>query len=110
MAEETCNIRNYSMFITEMRLPIFIGCLSFIALTMTGCAAISRKFTTGVQADIGYFTDSTVSMMRDANFGFTQGGAIYTKEFLDPKGPEETELWKRTADVDRVLKAIVRYS
>ena len=90
------------------RKPILV--LLPAAFLLTGCATLSSKFTTGVQADIGYFTDATVSMMRDANFGFSRGVALYTKEYLNMDGPEEKAFYGHVANSDHVLKAIVSYS
>ncbi len=81
-----------------------------MAALMTGCATFGGKFTSSTQADIGYFTDATVTMMKDANFGFTRGNAIYTREFIAKGEPEESALFKAADDSDKVLKGIVRYS
>ena len=60
--------------------------------------------------DFGIFTDSTVTMMRDVNFGFTRGAAIYTKEFISWGEPEEGQLKESSVNADKVLRGIVRYS
>jgi hypothetical protein len=83
--------------------------VSFV-LSFTGCVAMNGKFTNSIQADIGFFTDTTVAMMRDANFGFSHTGMLYTKEFFDKTASEELEFIDRTDHADMVLKAIVRYS
>ena len=87
---------------------LFLSVLA--ALALTGCATLEHKFENGTSADIGFFTDTTVKMMREVNFGFTRNGVLYTKSFLDPEGTEEIEFQESTADADRVLKAIVKYS
>jgi hypothetical protein len=77
---------------------------------LTGCISLNNKFMSGVSADIGFFTDTTVKMMQEVNFGFTREGILYTKKYWNPKDQEELDLAENTADADRVLKAIVRYS
>lgn len=85
--------------------------LPILALSLlSGCATFSGKFSSSVQADIGYFSDTTVSMLKEVNFGFTRGGAIYTKEFIAWNESEEAKLMESSSNVDKVLRGIVRYS
>ncbi len=84
--------------------------LLVVCLAITGCATFHGKFSSSVQADIGYFSDSTVAMMREVNFGFTRGAAIYTKEFIVWEEPEEAKLRESSLHADRVIRGVVRYS
>jgi hypothetical protein len=84
--------------------------LAAAVFSLGGCASMSEKFTNTVQADIGYFTDTTVAMLRDANFGFSRTGLLYTKEYYDMNAAEEHAYMENTESADLVLKAIVRYS
>jgi hypothetical protein len=95
----TMSKKNSSVYIAPVLLTL-----------LTGCATFNNKFTSGVTADIGFFTDTTVKMMRDVNFGFTREGVLYTKKYFHPNEQDEIDFADHTADADRVLKAIVRYS
>lgn len=84
--------------------------IAALAVSLDGCATLSKKFSSSVTADIGFFTDTTVAMMRDANFGFSHTGQLYTKEFFDKTGVEELAYMDATDHADLVLKGITRYS
>lgn len=82
--------------------------LFMLLLTLSGCAA--SKFTATTEADVGFFADNTIAMLKSANLGFSRGTAIYTKEFYDLDAPEEKR-WLRNRDqADFILQVMVQYS
>jgi hypothetical protein len=54
-----------------------------VAWLLTGCASMSKKFSPQQKADLGIFADHTITMLSEADFGFSRDEAIYIREFLD---------------------------
>jgi len=48
--------------------------------------SVSKKLTPQTKANIGIFADQTISMLSEADFGFTRNETLYTREFFDPDG------------------------
>lgn len=78
-----------------------------LLLTLSACAG---KFTKTTEADLGFFADNTIAMMREANLGFSRGTALYTKEFYDLEGAEEKRFIHDRDRADYILKLMVQYS
>ena len=81
--------------------------LGFFMLALIGCAG---KFSQTTEADVGFFADNTIAMLRDANLGFSRGKALYTKEFYDYEAPEEISFINNRDRADYILKVMVTYS
>jgi len=78
-----------------------------LLLTLAACGG---KFTQTTEADVGFFADNTIAMLRDANLGFSKGKALYTKEIYDPEWPESKGFDKNKDQAEFVLKIMVTYS
>jgi hypothetical protein len=89
-----------------------IGLLAFMffSLALTGCASINKKFTSGENANIGFFADHTIAMLSDVDLSVKRNESVYARRFFDDNGSEE----KRMADLDDsmriTLSNIVNYS
>ena len=84
-----------------------------IALTFTSCATYNtytQKFKSTTEANVSVFTDNTIAMLSDPEFGFSSGDAILTKPFFNLEEPEEQKLLKSFNTAETSLTALVRYS
>jgi hypothetical protein len=81
--------------------------LAVIFFNLTACGG---KFTKTTEADVGFFADNSIAMLRDANLGFSKGKALYTKEFYDWEAPELVGFDTSRNEADNVLKTMVAYS
>ena len=79
-------------------------------LALSACATLKGKFTPIKEADFGIFADNTLAMLNEANFGFSKGNAIYTKEFFNREEPAEKRVWADAMKSEKVLRIMLRYS
>lgn len=96
---------------TAFRRPLVLAVSMVVLLSATsGCAQLKEKFTSTTVADVSYFSDQTVSMLSQTDFGFNRDETVYTREFYDPTGPEEQRLIALTDEVEELFDRIIEYS
>ena len=96
---------------TAFRRPLVLAVSMVVLLSATsGCAQLKEKFTSTTVADVSYFSDQTVSMLSQTDFGFNRDETVYTREFYDPAGPEEQRLIALTDEVEELFDRIIEYS
>jgi hypothetical protein len=91
------------------RLVVLLSAISILS----SCAAITsttKKFTPQTAANMGIFADQTISMLSDADFGFTRKQTLYTREFFDFNEKEEMEIRKLRHEADALFIRIIKYS
>ena len=81
-----------------------------IVLVLSSCASLGTKFNATTEADVNVFADTTMAMLKEANFGFSKGEALYTREFYDLEEPEEKKLGKSVKESENVLYVMLKYS
>lgn len=56
-------------------------------------SSMSKKFSGQQSANMGIFTDQTITMLSEADFGFDRDEAVFVREFLTPylKGDQELQ-------------------
>ena len=78
-----------------MKKYVYLMLTVFYAVwLLMGCAtmsSVSEKFTAQQKANMGIFADQTITMLSEADFGFSREEAVYTREFFtaDIKGDED---------------------
>lgn len=84
-----------------------------MVVLLSSCASVksvSTKFTPQTKANIGIFADQTISMLREADFGFSRNETLYTREFFDMHGQEEKEVRAYRQEADDFFIRIIKYS
>lgn len=84
--------------------PILTLCL------LGGCTSYKKKFHNKTIANIGYFTDNTITMLSDLDLRIKQEDTLLVRRFINLSAPEEKQLSALNDDLERGLENIVRYS
>ena len=56
----------------ETRALITALMIMAVALALSGCASMEGKLAPSTNTDVGYFTDRTITILRQAEFMFTR--------------------------------------
>jgi hypothetical protein len=95
---------------------VFQLAVLILLIMVTGCTgtqvnkSLEGKFTATTAANIGVFADNTMAMLSEANFGFSEGQALYTKPFFEMDAPEELAVTESARNAEVVLGLMLRYS
>ncbi len=95
---------------------VFRGAVLILLIMVTGCTgtqvnkSLEGKLTATTSANIGVFADNTMAMLSEANFGFSEGQALYTKPFFEMDAPEEMAVTEGARNAEVVLGLMLRYS
>lgn len=77
---------------------------------LSGCASYNKKFKNKPVADIGFFADSTITMLSELDLSVTRDETLLVRRFMHPGEPEEMRVAEMGADLKMALANIVRYS
>ena len=80
---------------------------------IVGCASmssVSNKFTPQQKANMGIFADQTITMLSEADFGFTREEAVYVREFLTSNVEGDIAVQKGMKEAGWFFGEIVDYS
>jgi len=81
-----------------------------LLFSLLACSTMGGKFTQTTRANMNVFADNTLSMLNEANFGFTKGNDLYTREFFYEEGPEEKALVESAKTAEQILETMLKYS
>ncbi len=81
-----------------------------LALLLGGCTTYKEKFKKGTVANVGFFADSTVTMMSNLDLQMGRKETLLTRRFFAPDEPEEMRLRKLDEKFNRAVKGLVKYS
>lgn len=77
---------------------------------LSGCATYKKKFGKGTVANIGFFTDSTVTMMSSLNLQQGRDESLLTRRFVSLDEPEEQLLVKMDLQFQATVQSLIEYS
>ena len=80
---------------------------------LSGCAsmsAASKKFTPQQKANMGIFADQTITMLSEADFGFSRDESVYTREFFSAVAESDLPVKQGMAEAAWFFGEIVDYS
>ena len=80
------------------------------ALLLGGCASYNKKFRKGTVANVGFFADSTVTMMSNLDLQMGRNETLLTRRFFDRSEPEEMKLIEQDEKFQATLRGLVKYS
>jgi len=80
------------------------------ALLLGGCASYNKKFKKGTVADIGFFADSTVTMLGGLDLQMGRNEALLTRRFFDRSEPEELKVMELDQQFQATIASLVEYS
>ncbi len=86
---------------------ILMGCLAFM---LGGCASYNKKFKKGTVANVGFFADSTVTMMSNLNLQMGRKETLLTRRFFSVDEPEELRVIELDDAFQSTIKGLVKYS
>lgn len=84
--------------------------LLLAACLLNGCTSYKKKFRNKTVANIGYFTDNTITMLSNIDMQLKREDTLLVRRFIDMSAPEERLVSKLNADLKKGLGNIVRYS
>lgn len=87
-------------------LRALAGCI----LLLSGCASYKKNFQDTSVANIGYFTDNTISMLSSLDIGVNREDTLLVRRFIDDESPEEQIVIDLNARLRQNLATMVRYS
>ena len=85
-------------------------CIVLAACLLSGCASYKKKFKNKKVADIGYFADSTITMLANLHLQVNREDTLLVRRFLDMSAPEEMQVAELSKELKSGLGNIVRYS
>jgi hypothetical protein len=77
--------------------------VSAVIMLLSGCATYKEKFKAGTVANIGFFSDSTVTMMSGLDLQQGRNEALLSRRFFDRSEMEE----ERVIELDNQFKATI---
>jgi len=77
---------------------------------LSGCSTYKEKFNSKKVVKIGYFADSTITMLSDLNLNLNRDDTLLVRRFIDETAPEEQLVIRLTGDLKKLLGDMVRYS
>lgn len=110
-----CFVRNALILMSQqqigssIRVLFSLFCMALL-LDLAGCAGFTEKFQPQTTEDVGYFADQTITLLNQADFGFSRDETVYTREFYDNKGALESRLNSKVDEIDYIFQGIIEYS
>lgn len=86
-----------------------ISCICLVAL-LSGCATYNNKFKAGTVADIGFFSDSTVTMLSNLDLQLGRNEALLTRRYFMLNEPEEQLVVALDQRFQSTIQGLVEYS
>lgn len=80
------------------------------ALVLSGCTTYKEKFQAGTVANIGFFADSTVTMMSSLDLQMGRNETLLTRRFFDRSEEEELKLIELDQEFQSTISGLVKYS
>ena len=77
---------------------------------LSGCSTYKEKFNSKKVVNIGYFADSTITMLSDLNLNLNRDDTLLVRRFIDETAPEEQLVIRLTGDLKKLLGDLVHYS
>ena len=77
---------------------------------LCGCTTYKKKFKNATTANIGFFADSTITMLSDQDMAITREEMLLVRRFLDETAPEEQRVKELNDGLRKVIKELVHYS
>lgn len=90
-----------------MKTKLIIICA---AALLGGCTTYKQKFGKGTVADIGFFADSTVTMMGSLDLQMGRNEALLTRRFFNMEDSEEQAVVKLDTEFQATLHGLMEYS
>ena len=81
-----------------------------VGAVLMGCAGMNKKFTATKKVNLAPFADYTISMLAEADYGFTKDEVYYTRDYLSGQSELEKEYLELTGRVEWVGARILNYS
>lgn len=75
-----------------------------------GCTTYKKKFKNATTANIGFFADSTITMLSDQDMAITREEMLLVRRFFDKDAPEELRVEELNDEFKKIIKRLVRYS
>lgn len=91
----------------NIRHSILLACALAV---LSGCSTYDTKLKSKQVAHIGYFADSTITMLSDLNLGLDSEDTLLVRRFLDDTAPEEQLVAQLNGDLIKLLGDLVHYS
>jgi hypothetical protein len=82
------------------------GCI----LLVSGCASYKKNFQNTSIANIGYFTDNTISMLSGLEIGINREDSLLVRRFIDKETPEKQVVSALKASLRENVVSMTRYS
>lgn len=84
--------------------------VSFLLMTLGGCAAVKKKFTSSTKANIGLFADNTIAILKDLDLDMSRKETVITRRFFNPSESEERRVLALADQTKKGIGRIVQYS
>ena len=85
--------------------------LLVVAVAATsGCASYRKNFKNKTVVDIGYFADSTITMLSNLDLSMSREETLLVRRFMDESAPEEQAVMRADDQLKRDVGNMVRYS
>jgi len=81
-----------------------------LLIALPGCATYKKKFKRKTVANIGFFADSTITMLGGLTYTLDREDTLLARRFFDVDAPEEQLVIQFDQDLRKTLRNIVRYS
>lgn len=91
----------------NIRYSILLACAIAV---LSGCSTYETKFKSKKIAHIGYFADSTITILSDLNLSLDSEDTLLVRRFIDETAPEEQLVAQLTGDLKKLLGDLVHYS
>ena len=79
-------------------------------ILLSGCSSYKKNFKNKSVADIGYFADSTITMLGDLDMSLKREDTLFVRRFFHEDEEEEQTVMQMDAGLKKALADIVRYS
>ena len=79
-------------------------------ILLSGCATYKKNFKNKAVADIGFFADSTITMLGDLDMSLSREDTLLVRRFFNENEPEEKTVMEMDAGLKKALANVVRYS
>ena len=89
------------------RMPLIILA---VGVVITGCAGMNQKFAATKAVNLAPFADYTISMLAEADYGFTKDEVYYTRDYLSGQTELEKEYLGLSSQVEYVGDMLLDYS
>lgn len=110
----TCFVRSTLLLMSQQQIVnfrlLFLTFSLALLLSVAGCAGFTEKFQPRTTEDVGYFADQTITLLNQADFGFSRDETVYTRDFYDNEGELESRLNSMIDEIDYIFQGIIEYS